>query len=111
MNKNYYYKNYPEIAQAMKVHNTINSGPNFTLVDFNILCIVKSFNDSGSKCYISNDQLAHQLISCEKTIRTSINRLCKAGFLEKQAAIKGRCLICKEEKIAAFIEDMQHENI
>ena len=110
MKQTYNYRSYPYIAQAMKVHNETRSGPRFTLLDFNILCLVKSFHDARMPFFMSNDQLANQLISCEKTIRTSINRLCKAEFLKKESKPRGRCLTYQAEKVTAFVEEMTNEN-
>lgn len=111
MSKEYNYKNFPHIAKAMKTHNTLMPGPNFTLVDFNILCLVKSFHTSGKKFYITNDQLADQLLSTEKTVRTAIKRLCDAQLLKKELIdgnrLKGRYLIYQPNKVEIFIKEMQ----
>lgn len=79
MEKDYSYINYLNISEAMSKSNI-----KFTLLDFNILCLVESFNKSGQNFYMTNDQLAKIMLSCERTIRTSINHLCAAGLLKKQ---------------------------
>lgn len=117
MIKEYYYKNFPYIAEAMKIYNTTMPGPNFTLLDFNILCLIKSFHISGKKFYITNDQLAAQLLSSEKSVRRSIDRLCEAQLIRKELINgkrnNGRYLIYQPDKINAFISEMQllKENI
>lgn len=109
MKQNYSYRNYPYIGKAMKAHNNITTGTKFTLMDFNILCFVKSFHDAGQKFYINNEQLANSLVSCEKTVRNSINRLCKFGFLEKKqmnnSTFHGRYLIYNDQAVNKFIEE------
>lgn len=110
MSKNYNYQNHFNISEAMQTHNTIMPGQKFTLLDYNLLCLVKSFYASGNDFYMSNDQLASLFFSCEKTVRTSINRLCSFGFLEKQNIdnnrLKGRYLIYKHENVERFINEM-----
>lgn len=111
MSKNYTYKNYFNISEAMVTHNNTMPGPKFTLLDYNILCLVKSFHESKSKFYMSNEQLAAQLFSCEKTVRTSIKRLCAAGLLQKDYIdnnrLKGRYLTYQPDNVEKFITDMQ----
>lgn len=109
MKQNYSYRNYPYIGKAMKDHNNITTGTKFTLMDFNILCFVKSFHDAGQKFYINNEQLANSLVSCEKTVRTSINRLCKFGFITKEyihnSKFNGRYLTYNDQAVNKFIEE------
>lgn len=111
MSKDYNYKNYFSISEAMKIHNTIMPEPKFTLLDYNLLCLVKSFYEAGQFFYMSNDQLAALFFSCEKTVRSSINRLCAAGFLKKDLIdnnrLKGRYLIYQDNKVERFISEMQ----
>ena len=114
MNKTYSYKIYPYIAEAMKTHNTIMPGPRFTLTDLSILCLARSFHDSGQKFFMTNEQLAQYMLSTDKTIRTSVDRLCDAGLLKKKymtgAKSKGRYLIYNTKKVDAFVEEMRKEN-
>ena len=111
MAKEYNYKNHSRISEAMRIHNTIMPGPKFTLLDFNILCLIKSFHVSGKKFYISNDQLADQLLSSEKTIRSSINRLCDAQLIKKELIggnrKNGKYLIYQSDKVETFISEMR----
>lgn len=115
MYKDFHYKNYSSICEAMRIHNNIMPGETFTLIDYNLLCLVKSFYDSGKKFYMTNDQIASMLFACEKTIRTSIKRLCSFGFIEKQNIdnnrLKGRYLIYHPEKVEQFINNMRLETL
>lgn len=105
------YQNHSKISEAMHIHNTIMPGPKFTLLDFNILCLVKSFYSSGAKCYITNAQLATQLLSSEKTVRRSIDRLCEAKLIRKELIngkrSNGRYLIYQSKQVNTFITEMR----
>lgn len=111
MGKAYNYQNHSYISEAMQIHNAIMLGPKFTLMDYNILCLVKSFNETGSCFYMSNEQLAKELFSCEKTVRSSIKRLCEYNLLKKEYVennrLKGRYLTYQEEHVNKFVSDMQ----
>lgn len=111
MSKNYNYQNHSYISQAMQIHNSIMPGPKFTLLDYNLLCIVKSFNETGNCFYMSNEQLAKELFSCEKTVRSSIKRLCEHKLLKKEYIennrLKGRYLTYQEEAVNKFVSDMK----
>ena len=113
MSKDFHYKNYYSLNEAFQIYNNIMPGEKFTLIDYNILSLARSFHDSGQKFYMSNDQLAVMFYACEKTIRTSINRLCKFGFIAKQNIdnnrLRGRYLIYNQENVQAFINSMQSE--
>lgn len=110
MAKDFYYKNYSSINTAMRIHNNIMPGETFTLIDYNLLCFAKSFYDSGQQLYMTNEQLATQLFACEKTIRNSINRLCRFGFLKKEKIFKNRCLVYQPQTVEKFILDMKNES-
>ena len=111
MGKNYNYQNHSYIAQAMQTHNSIMPGPKFTLLDYNILCLVKSFNETGNCFYMSNEQLAKEFFSCEKTVRSSIKRLCEHGLLKKEYIennrLKGRYLTYQEDAVQRFVSEME----
>ena len=111
MAKEYNYKNHSKISEAMRIHNTIIPGDKFTLLDFNLLCLIKSFYASGNKFYITNDQLANQLLSSEKSIRRSIDRLCAAQLIKKELINgkrnNGRYLIYQPDKVDTFISEMR----
>lgn len=111
MVKDYNFKNYFSISEAMTISNAIMPGPKFTLLDYNLICLAKSFHEAGKQFYMTNDQLASLLFSCEKTIRSSINRLCAAGLLKKEFIdnnrLKGRYLIYQSDRINSFISEMK----
>ena len=102
MDKEYSYINYFSIANAMN-----RSHYKFTLLDFNILCLVKSFYKSEKDFYMSNEQISNLMFSCEKTVRTSIKRLCEAGLLKKQYIknnkFNGRKLIYQEHNVNCLV--------
>ena len=110
MSKDYHYKNYFSISDAMHTSNTIMPGPKFTLLDYNLLCLAKSFYDSGKRLYMSNDQLAKALFSSERSIRYSIDRLCAQKLLSKEFIdnnrLKGRYLIYQNNNVKQFISQM-----
>lgn len=113
MAKDFHYKNYYSLNEAFQIYNNIMPGEKFTLIDYNILSLARSFSDSGQNFYMSNEQLAAMFYACEKTIRSSINRLCKFEFLTKQNIdnnrLKGRYLIYNSAKVQAFIFQMRNE--
>jgi predicted transcriptional regulator len=104
------YQNHSEISEAMRIHNTIMPEPKFTLVDLNLLCLVKSFHAANRQCYITNEQLAGLLLSSEKTIRRSIDRLCEAKLIRKELINgkrnNGRYLIYQADKVDTFVHEM-----
>lgn len=111
MAKEYNYRNYSRISEAMRIHNAIMPGDKFTLLDFNLLCLIKSFYKAGQKFYITNDKLANQLLSSEKSIRRSIDRLCEAQLIKKELINgkrnNGRYLIYQPDKVDTFIAEMR----
>jgi hypothetical protein len=113
MAKDFHYKNYYSLNEAFQIYNNIMPGERFTLIDYNILSLARSFYDSGKDFYMSNDQLAAMFYACEKTIRSSINRLCTFEFLTKQNIdnnrLKGRYLIYNATKVQTFIGQMHNE--
>lgn len=110
MTKTYNYRNYSNISEAMHINNTIMSSPKFTLLDYNILCLVKSFHDANKPCYMTNEQLAKHLLSGERTIRYSIDRLCAQNLLSKSFKdgnrLKGRILTYEKDNVDLFISNM-----
>ena len=111
MAKDYNYKNYFNLSEAMHIYNTIMPNPKFTLLDYNLLCLIRSFADNNQQFYMTNDQLAKLFLSCEKTVRSSIKRLCDAQLISKANIdgnrLKGRYLIYNPDKVAVFISEMQ----
>ena len=84
MYKDFYYKNYASLNEAMRIHNKIMPGEKFNYIDYGLLSLIRSFYDSKKDFYMTNDQLAAMFFVCDKTIRKSINRLCKCQFIKKQ---------------------------
>ena len=113
MKKDFNYKNYSSISDAMYINNTIMANGKFTLLDYNLLCLAKSFHDSGQKFYMTNDQLAKIFLSSERTIRYSIERLCENKFITKEYIdnnrLNGRYLIYQPNNVKAFIKHMRNE--
>lgn len=114
MKNDYNYKNYFSISDAMYTNNTVMFGTKFTLLDYNLLCLVKSFHDAGKKFYMTNEQLAKTFLSSERTIRYSIERLCENKFISKEYIdnnrLKGRYLIYQQNNVQEFIKRMQAES-
>lgn len=88
MAEEHYYKLDLKIGEAMKIHNDIMPEDKFTLLDLNILCHAKSFHEKGYTLYMTNKQLGDCLFATEKTVQTSVNRLCAAGLLTKEYTYK-----------------------
>lgn len=82
MPKQYNYQVHSNIMKALKRSNDIIPGSKFTTLDGNILCMVKSFSDSGYDFFMSDKELAEVNITSEKTIQRSLKRLCEAGLLK-----------------------------
>lgn len=111
MGKDFHYKNYFSINNAMHISNNIMTTEKFTLLDYNLLCLVKSFYDSKQKFYMTNEQLAKTFFASERTIRYSIDRLCKYKLLHKEFIdnnrLKGRLLIYQADEVERFVASMQ----
>ena len=98
-----------KISQAMNISNQYNQ-TDFTLVDCAILCLAKSFHKTESDFYMSNQQLAVNLLTSERTIQRAVNRLCGMGLLKKEIirvnTTSRRKLIFQVNAVQAFISDM-----
>ena len=105
MSKDFHFKLYSQLLAAANINNTIMTDPKITLLDCNILCLVRSFNDSGQKCYMTNEQLANTFLSCEKTIKASLNRLYWRGFISSEGT-KKRVLTYNADAVNNFIQEM-----
>ena len=114
MKNDYNYKNYFSISDAMYTNNTVMLGTKFTLLDYNLLCLIKSFYDANKKFYMTNDQIAKHFLSSERTVRYSVERLCKNNFISKENIdnnrLKGRYLIYQEKNVQEFVKRMQSES-
>lgn len=108
MRKNYNYQKHSIIAHAMYTHNTYIPGDKFTSTDYDILCLTKSFYESGTKLYMAYDTLAKELLVSESTVKRSVKRLISAGFIEKHTINKrSKHLTYNENAVKKFIADMQ----
>ena len=105
MKNDYNYKNYFSISDAMYTNNTVMFGTKFTLLDYNLLCLVKSFYDAGKKFYMTNEQLAKTFLSSERTIRYFISR----EYIDNNR-LKGRYLIYQPNNVHEFVKRMQAES-
>lgn len=104
MDKQYYYKTDVNLLKAASSYNRhVPKKEELSLLDCSILCLVQSFYDHGQQFYMSNIDIANIFMSCEKTVRTSINTLCAHGFLEKVRVEKGRVLNFKKDAVSKFI--------
>lgn len=108
MSKHYTYQIHSNIMKALKRSNDIIPGSNFTTLDGNILCMVKSFSDSGYCFYMSDKELAEANITSEKTIQRSIKRLCTAGLLQTKedysTGKRRRHLIYQHDAVQALLD-------
>lgn len=102
-----------DIGHAMKIYNNIMPGKKFTTLDLNILCLARSFYNSGNKLYMTCKQLGEYFLATENTVQASINRLCAAGLLiSEQFYInntKRRNLIYQQAAVQKFTSDMYEE--
>jgi len=80
----YNFQIHSDIMYAINRHNAIMCEERFTLLDANILCLIKSFNDNNQKFYMSNQELKQLFISDPGTIQRSIDRLIRKGLIKKE---------------------------
>ena len=110
MGKNFHYKVYTDILTAARINNTIMACDKMSLLDCNILCLARSFHDSNKQCYMTNEQLASTFLACERTIKSSLNRLYWQGLLSHQEIIlngsKKRIIKYEPEAVEQFIQKM-----
>lgn len=85
----YNYNISTEITCAMSKYNKIMPGTRFSTLDGNILNLVRSFDRTNAKFYMSNKQLAEIMIADPSTIQRSIDRLIAAGLLQKEILYMG----------------------
>lgn len=106
--KNYNFKFHTNISRAMSNYNKIMSGPRFSTLDASILCLIKSFNDSSTKFYMSNKELADIMIADPSTIQRSIDRLIAVGLVTKEIVYAGpkpqRILTYSENSVSALFK-------
>lgn len=89
MAKDYSFQVHINIMRALKRSNDLLPDSNFSTLDGNILCMVRSFNESGYVFFMSDKELADINITSEKTIQRSIKRLCAAGLLTSRQDYTG----------------------
>lgn len=101
--KNYNYNMHTDITRAMSRHNKIMMGPRFNTLDGNILNLIRSFSEAGTKFYMSNKELAEIMIADPSTIQRSIDRLIAVGLVTKEiiyiAAKPQRHLVYQKEAV------------
>ena len=106
--KNYNFKFYTNISRAMSNYNKIMTAPRFSTRDASILCLIKSFNNSNTKFYMSNKELAEIMIADPSTIQRSIDRLIAVGLVTKEIIYAGpkpqRILTYKEDAVATLFK-------
>ena len=106
MTKDFHFKVYSNLLAAAHINNTTMMDDKLTILDCNILCLVKSFHDSDRECYMTNEQLARTFLSCERTIKSSLKRLYWRGFLKHSMSAKKRTLVYQPEEVDKFIQKM-----
>ena len=83
-------------------------GPRFNTIDGNILNLVRSFDRTNAKFYMSNKQLSDIMIADPSTIQRSIDRLIAAGLLKKEILYMGskpqRLLLYQKEAVQRLLE-------
>lgn len=101
----FHFKIYSSLLTAAHINNTITTDPKLSLLDCNILCLVRSFHDSKKECYITTEQLAKTFLVSEKTIKASLNRLYWRGFVTSEGT-KKRILKYQPDQVEKFIQEM-----
>ena len=105
MFKDFHFKIYSSILTAAHINNTTRTDPKISMLDCNILCLVRSFHDSGKECYMTNEQLAKIFLTSERTIKSALNRLYWRGFIKSQGT-KKRILVYDAEEVEKFVQEM-----
>ena len=80
----YNYNIQTDITRALSKYNRLMTGPRFNTLDGNILNLIKSFTETGTKFYMSNKELAEIMIADPSTIQRSIDRLLAAALISKE---------------------------
>ena len=103
----YNYNISTDITCAMSKYNKIMPGSRFNTIDGNILNLVRSFDRTNTKFYISNKQLAEIMIADPSTVQRSIDRLIAAGLLTKEITYIGqkpqRLLLYQKEAVQKLL--------
>lgn len=105
---NYNFQIHTNITRAMNNYNKIIVGQRFNTLDAAILNLVKSFFESGTKCYISNKALGEIMVADPSTVQRSIDRLISAKLIKKEIIYIGqkpqRLLTYQPEAINELLE-------
>ena len=95
-----------DIMHSIYKYNQSMPRSKLTLLDGTILCLAKSFYETGNKLFMSNAELGRLLLAGEKTIQRSIDRLVDAGLLLKivkqSGAKRRRYLIYNKKAMQEF---------
>lgn len=103
--KDFHYKVYSSLLNAAHINNTTRTDSKLSVLDCNILCLVRSFYEAKKPCYMTNEQLAKTFLVTEKTIKTSLTKLYWRGFLTTNGT-KMRVLTYQPDKVNEFINKM-----
>ena len=100
--KNYNYTIYTEITRAFSKYNRLvaDHKTRLTILDANILSLLKSFARAKAQFYMSNKELGEIMISDPTTIQRSINRLIAVGLVKKETMYMGQ----KPQRILTYQE-------
>lgn len=105
MTKDFHFKIYSSLLAAAHINNTTMTDEKITMLDCNILSLIRSFHDSGKQFYMTNEQLAKTFLTSERTIKTSLNRLYWRGFIKSQGT-KKRILVYDADEVDQFVNKM-----
>ena len=101
VHKNYNYNIHITITRAMSKYNKIMTGPRFNTLDGNILNIVRSFSESGTKFFMSNKELGEIMIADPSTVQRSVDRLIAVGLVKKEIVYVGS----KPQRLLTYQKD------
>lgn len=94
------------IMHAINRHNEIMP-TRMTFLDGAILCLIKSFHESNSPFFMSNNEMKKLFASDPGTIQRSIDRLIKMGLVSKSKEYIGnkprRYLSYNAEAVEKFL--------
>ena len=103
--KDFHFKIYSSILNAAHINNTTTMNEKLSILDCNILCLVRSFYEAKQQCYITNEQLAQTFLVTEKTIKSSLTRLYWRGFIKNEGT-KKRILTYQPQQVDQFVQEM-----
>lgn len=110
MFKDFHFKVYSSLLNAAYINNTTTTDEKISMLDCNILSLIRSFHDSKKQCYMTNEQLAKTFLVTERTIQSSLSRLYWRGFIKseqiKHDGVNKRVLFYQENAVKNFIAKM-----